>query len=80
MDIPTMKTNFGRGPTMGNASARKGKRETFAEGKAERSNLADSINAAFTARSPTAFSKTKTTIDSTLEGVEQDVKPKRFKR
>jgi hypothetical protein len=80
MDIPKMKENYSRGPTTGNASARKGKRETFAEGKAERSNLADEINKAFTMRSPTNFSKTKTTIDSTLEGVESDVKPKRFKK
>jgi hypothetical protein len=80
MEIPTMKSNYGKGPTTGNASARKGKRETFAEGKKERSNLADSINAAFAARSPTTRSRTKTSIDSTLEGVEQDVKPKKFKR
>jgi len=80
MDIPKMKENYGSGPRMGNASARAGKRKTFEESKMERSNLADSINAAFTARSPTAFSKTKTTIDPTLEGVESDVKPKRFKK
>jgi len=80
MDIPKMKSNYGKGPSTGNASARKGKRETFAEGKEERSNLADEINAAFTMRSPTAFSKTKTTIDSTLEGVESDVKPRKFKK
>ena len=76
----TMKSNYGSGPRMGNASARPGKRAVFEEAKGERSNLADSINAAFTARSPTAFSKTKTTIDSTLEGVASDVKPKRFKK
>jgi hypothetical protein len=80
MDIQKMKENYGSGPRMGNASARPGKRKTFEESKMERSNLADSINAAFTARSPTAFSKTKTTIDPTLEGVESDVKPKKFKR
>ena len=80
MDIPTMKTNFGRGPTTGNASARKGKRETFKEGKEERSNLADSINDAFAARSPTAFGPTKTAVNPTLEGVKSDVKPKKFKR
>ena len=75
-----MKENYSRGPTTGNASARKGKRETFAESKKERSNLADEINAAFTMRSPSNFSKTKTSVDSTLEGVEQDVKPKKFKK
>ena len=80
MDIPTMKTNFGRGPRMGNASARPGKRATFEEGKAERSGLADSINAAFAARSPTTNSKTKTTIDPALENVVDPVKPKKFKR
>jgi hypothetical protein len=80
MDIPKMKENYSRGPTTGNASARKGKREEFKASKMERSNLADEINNAFTMRSPTAFSKTKTTIDATLEGVEQDVKPKKFKK
>jgi hypothetical protein len=80
MDIQKMKSNYGKGPSVGNASARPGKRETFAEGKMERSNLADSINTAFAMRSPTNFSKTKTTIDSTLEGVASDVKPKRFKK
>lgn len=76
----TMKTNYGRGPTTGNASARPGKRETFKEGKEERSNLADSINAAFALRSPTTNSKEKTYIDPTLEGVKSDVKPKKFKK
>lgn len=80
MEIQKMKSNYGSGPRTGNASARPGKRATFAEGKAERSNLADSINAAFTARSPTVFSKTKTTIDPALEGVKSDVKPKKFKK
>ena len=80
MDIQKMKTNFGRGPTTGNASARPGKRKTFAEGKEERSNLADEINRAFTARSPSAFGPTKTAINPTLEGVKSDVKPKKFKR
>jgi hypothetical protein len=80
MDIPKMKEKYSRGPTTGNASARPGKRATFEEGKMERSNLADSINHAFAMRSPTNFSKTKTTIDSTLEGVASDVKPKRFKK
>lgn len=80
MEIQKMKSNYGKGPSTGNASARPGKREVFKEGKEERSNLADSINRAFTLRSPTNFSKTKTTIDSTLEGVEQDVKPRKFKR
>ena len=80
MDIPKMKTNFGKGPTTGNASARPGKREVFKEGKVERSNLADSINRAFEMRSPTTFSKTKTTIDPTLENVVDPVKPKRFKK
>ena len=75
-----MKSNYGSGPRTGNASARPGKRATFAEGKAERSNLADSINAAFTARSPTTNSYTKTTIDPALEGVKSDVKPKKFKK
>ena len=75
-----MKSNYGSGPRTGNASARPGKRETFKEGKDERSNLADSINAAFAARSPTTNSKTRTTTDPALEGVKSDVKPKRFKK
>jgi hypothetical protein len=80
MEISKMKSNYGMGPRTGNASARPGKRETFKEGKDERSNLADSIKTAFEMRSPTARSATKTTIDPTLEGVESDVKPKRFKK
>jgi hypothetical protein len=80
METPKMKSNYGKGPSVGNASARAGKRDSFMEGKKERSNLADSINEAFRMRSPTNFSKTKTTIDSTLEGVESDVKPKKFKK
>jgi hypothetical protein len=80
MDIQKMKSNYGKGPSTGNASARPGKRETFAEGKKERSNLADSINRAFAMRSPTTESYTKTTIDPALEGVMSDVKPKRFKK
>ena len=80
MNTEKMKENFGSGPRMGNAASRAGKRAAFKEGKAERSGLADSINAAFAARSPTTESKTRTTIDPTLEGVEADVKPKKFKR
>jgi hypothetical protein len=80
MEIQKMKSNYGKGPSTGNASARPGKRGTFAEAKGERSNLADSINAAFAARSPTTQSKTKTTIDPALEGVMSDVKPKKFKK
>ena len=80
MEIQKMKSNYGKGPSTGNASARPGKRETFREGKAERSNLADSINTAFAMRSPTTNSKTKTTVDPALEGVMSDVKPKRFKK
>lgn len=80
MEIQKMKSNYGKGPSVGNASARPGKREVFKEGKEERSNLADSINRAFTLRSATTESKTKTTIDPALEGVMSDVKPKKFKR
>ena len=75
-----MKGNYGSGPRMGNASARPGKRKDFEDSKAERGNLADSINAAFAARSATTNAKTKITIDPALEGVESDVKPKKFKR
>lgn len=74
MDIPKMKTNYGKGPTTGNASARSGKRETFQEGKLERSGLAKSINAAYAARTKPPV------VDPRLESVEGDVKPKRFKK
>jgi len=80
MEIQKMKSNYGVGPRTGNASARPGKREVFKEGKEERSNLADSIKAAYTMRSPTTNGPTKTAINPTLEGVASDVKPKRFKR
>ena len=80
MDIQKIKSNYGSGPRTGNASARPGKRATFEEGKAERSNLADSINRAFTMRSATTDSKAKTYIDPALESVASDVKPKRFKK
>ena len=80
MEIQKMKSNYGSGPRTGNASARPGKREVFKEGKDERSNLADSINRAFTLRSATTDSKAKTYIDPALESVESDVKPKKFKK
>ena len=74
MEKPTMKANFGRGPTTGNA-ARAGKRSAFKEGKQERSNLADSINAAFRTRV-----KAPDAIVHGLENVVEPVKPKKFKR
>jgi hypothetical protein len=74
MEIPKMKSNYGLGPRLGNESARADKRETFREGKMERSNLADSINKAFTARTVPPV------IDSRLESVAATVKPKKFKR
>ena len=80
MELEKMKSNYGRGPNTGNASARPGKRETFKSGKTERANLADEINNAFTARSATTRSMTKTTIDPALESVASTVKPRRFKK
>jgi hypothetical protein len=80
MEIQKMKSNYGSGPRTGNASARPGKREVFKEGKEERSNLADSIANAYAMRSPTNNGPTKTAVNPTLEGVESDVKPKRFKK
>jgi hypothetical protein len=59
---------------IGNASARSGKRETFAAAKKERSNLADSINTAFVNRT------TKDKINPQLEGVSDIVKPKKFSK
>ena len=76
--IPKMKSNFGSGPRMGNASARPGKRETFAEGKAERSALADQVTNAYAHRS---WERAKTTHDPMLEPVNEEVRvPKRFKK
>jgi hypothetical protein len=74
MEIPKMKSNYGSGPRLGNESARADKREIFKEGKTERSNLADSINKAFTARTMPP------SVDPRLESVASDVKPKKFKR
>ena len=74
MEIPKMKSNYGLGPRLGNESARADKRETFREGKMERSNLADSINKAFTARTWPPVE------DARVEPVEASVKPKKFKR
>ncbi|CAB4127649.1 hypothetical protein UFOVP94_35 [uncultured Caudovirales phage] len=77
MEIPKMKENYSRGPTTGNASARKGKREEFKASKGERSNLADSINSAFAART---FNLDGPKVNAKVESVEGDVKPKKFKR
>lgn len=78
MNIPKMKSNYGTGPKMGNASARPGKRETFAEAKEERSNLADQVTAAYAHRS---WERANTKHDPMLEPVNEEVKvPKRFKK
>lgn len=74
MEKPTMKENFGRGPSTGN-QARAGKRAAFKEGKTERSNLADSINAAFKSRV-----KAPDAIVHGLENVVEPVYPRKFKR
>ena len=73
MELQKMKSNFGSGPRTGN-SARQGKRAAFQEGKAERSDLAKSINSAFAAR------HTEPSVDPRLESVKDTVKPKKFKR
>jgi hypothetical protein len=59
---------------MGNEESRPGKREAFREGKMERSNLADSINKAFTARTWPPVE------DARVEPVAPSVKPTKFKR
>lgn len=64
--------NQGMGPRTGNHGM-PAKRNDFISAKAERSDLADSINRAYALRSPTSRSQTKTTIDPTLEGVASDV-------
>jgi hypothetical protein len=74
MDKPTMKSNYGLGPKTGNA-AREGKRAAFKAGKEERSNLADSINAAYKSRV-----KAPDAIVHGLENVVEPIKPKKFKR
>ena len=73
MEIPKMKENFGSGPRTGNSS-RSGKRAAFEEGKMERSNLADSISKAYAARTEPP------SVNSRLEPVAADVKPKKFKK
>jgi len=62
---------------VGNVESRPGKREAFKEGKKERSNLADSINAAFAART---FNVDGPKVNPKVESVAGDVKPKKFKR
>lgn len=71
--------NVAQGPRTGNRGT-PAKRGEFMDAKDERGGLADSINRAFELRSPTTRSHTKVTIDPTLESVEGDVKPRRFKR
>lgn len=73
MEKPTMKSNYGLGPKTG-VAARAGKRAAFMAGKEERSNLADSINTAFSKRHSDDF------VDAKLESVKDTVKPKKFKR
>jgi hypothetical protein len=65
--------NFPR-KTVGNESARPGKRAAFEDSKAERSNLADSISKAYAARTEPPF------YNPRLESVAADVKPKKFKK
>jgi hypothetical protein len=65
--------NFAR-KTVGNESARPGKRAAFEDSKAERSNLADSIAKAYAARTEPPF------YNPRLEPVAAEVKPKRFKK
>lgn len=59
---------------VGNASARPGKREAFAEAKKERSGLADSINSAM------SNMKVADSTDKKLEGKAPNVAPKKFKK
>jgi hypothetical protein len=74
----TMKGNYGSGPRTGNASARPGKRATFAEAKMERADLADEIKKAYSNRS---WEKANTKHDPMVEPVNEEVKPvKKFKR
>lgn len=60
--------------TVGNASARPGKRETFKAHKAERDGLAEVITNAMSKR------KVPDHIDKRMEGVMPEVKPKRFSK
>ena len=71
--------NQAMGPRSGNRGT-PAKRSEFIDGKDQRTALADTINRAYAMRSPTTRSHTKITIDPTLEGVEENVKPRRFKR
>jgi hypothetical protein len=73
-----MKTNYGRGPTVGNASARPGKRATFHEAKLERADLADEVKRAYGMRN---WEGVNTKHDPMLEPVHDEVKPvKKFKK
>lgn len=60
--------------TVGNSSARPGKREAFKSAKQERNGLADAINNAMANR------KIADNVDKKMEGVMPDVKPKKFKK
>jgi len=73
MEISKMKSNYGLGPRTGLAG-NTAKRAAFKAGKAERSNLADSINAVLGNMDIDPYSNPK------LEGKAPDVKPKKFKR
>jgi hypothetical protein len=74
MEKPTMKENFGRGPTTGNQASRKTKRSEFKAAKEERSGLADSIHAAYGARAG------NDKVEAKLESIRDTVKPKKFSR
>ncbi|CAB5206968.1 hypothetical protein UFOVP180_2 [uncultured Caudovirales phage] len=73
MNIPKMKSNFGLGPRTGNTNTGD-KRESFKSGKAERSNLADSINNVF------ASMKVEDYTNPRLEGKAPTVKPRKFSK
>ena len=76
--LKPMKENFGRGPSMGNATARKGKREVFLEGKKERADLADEIKTAYEHHS---WEKKYTKHDPMVEPIVEEIKlPKKLKK
>jgi hypothetical protein len=66
--------NVGQGPRTGNSGAHDGKRGAFKAAKAEREPLARSIMKAFGDRAQ------DDKVNSKLEGIDSDVKPKKFKR
>lgn len=66
--------NVKQGPRTGNAGAHAGKRGAFKAAKEERAPIADTIQRAYGARAERDY------VDSKEEGIEPNVKPRKFSR